>query len=135
VSLKAQRPLPPSYPKELKTIGDHLRKRRLDLKLHQKDVAKAIGVSKATVLNWEHGVEPEVAHVPQIIQFLGYVPFDCPEDPIGRLAYFKKVKGLSYSRLGKLMGRGPEQLTHWMTGRNMPGSKSLKMIEQFLKAT
>jgi len=50
-------------------------------------------------------------HMPKIIEFLGYVPFECPEDMIGRLRYFDLVNGLSYERLGELMGRDPEQLT------------------------
>jgi len=49
--------------------------------------------------------------MPKIIEFLGYVSFECPEDPIGRLEYYKLVQGLSYERLGALMDRDPEQLT------------------------
>jgi len=44
VALKAERPVLPFYPKSLKTLGDHFKKKRLDLKLLQKDVAKKIGV-------------------------------------------------------------------------------------------
>lgn len=44
-----------AYPKEVKTIGDAIRKRRLDLGLLQKDVAKIIGCDETSVLNWEKG--------------------------------------------------------------------------------
>jgi len=40
--LKAQKPNRKPYPKELKTYGDHLRKKRLDLNLSQPQVAKII---------------------------------------------------------------------------------------------
>src|SRR2546426_2892467 len=52
VTLSAKKPISEAYPKTLKTVGDHLRKRRLDLKLYQKDVAKAIGVDSLTSRNW-----------------------------------------------------------------------------------
>lgn len=70
--------------------------------------------------------------MPKIIEFLGYVPFKCPEDPIEKLRYFKLVKGLSYKRLGKLMGRDPEQLMDWLRGRHKPCSKNRNKIETFL---
>lgn len=66
-------------------IGDHIRKKRLDLGLTQIEVAEIIGVKESTVWNWEHGTEPELRHIPKIIEFLGYVPFECPEDTIGKL--------------------------------------------------
>jgi DNA-binding XRE family transcriptional regulator len=33
--------------------GDHIRPRRLTLKLEQKEVARQIGVDKTSVFNWE----------------------------------------------------------------------------------
>jgi len=126
--------LPPKgYPVEPLTIGDHIRKRRLDLGLKQAEVARQIGVTESTVWNWEHRTEPELRHMPKIIDFLGYVPFECPEDTIGQLHYFKQVKGLSYNRLGKVMGRDPEQLSDWLSGRHKPCCKNIQIIEGFLE--
>ena len=45
--------------------------------------------------------------MPKIIEFLGYVPFECPEDPLGKLRYYKRVNGLSYEKLGAVMGKDP----------------------------
>jgi len=114
------------------TIGEHIRKRRLDLGLFQQDVAEIIGVCEATIWGWENGREPELRHVPKIIEFLGYVPFECPDDPIGRLRYFRLVNGLSYKRLGELIGRDPEQLTDWLSGRVKPSKKNVQCIIKFL---
>ena len=50
MSLTASRPLPPAYPRELKTLGDHLRKKRLDLGLLQKDVSQSLGVNETYIL-------------------------------------------------------------------------------------
>ena len=76
-TLKAQRPPPPAYPKEIKKLGDHTRKRRLDLGLRQRDVARQIGVNKDTIYNWEtNRTAPEVRFIPGIIHFLGYAPYN-----------------------------------------------------------
>jgi DNA-binding XRE family transcriptional regulator len=53
VTLSAARPKDRSYPSELNTIGDHLKKRRLDLELLQKDLAEQIGATTCTIQYWE----------------------------------------------------------------------------------
>lgn len=70
--------------------------------------------------------------MPKIIEFLGYVPFECPDDLVGKLRYYKLVNGLSYERLGELMGRDPEQLTDWLCGRRKPCRKNIQSIVIFL---
>lgn len=70
--------------------------------------------------------------MPKIIEFLGYVPFECPKDLIGKLRHFKLVNGLSYERLGKLIGRDPEQLTDWLSGRHKPCKRNIQNIFKFL---
>jgi transcriptional regulator with XRE-family HTH domain len=124
--------LPKGYILSPETLGEHIRKRRLDLGLLQIEVAKMIGVTESTMWNWEHGTEPELRHMPKIIEFLGYVPFECPEDTIGQLRYFKRVNGLSYERLGALMGRDPEQLTDWLSGRAKPCGRNVQSLADFL---
>jgi transcriptional regulator with XRE-family HTH domain len=123
---------PKGYIREPVTIGEHIRKRRLDLGMTQADASRHIGVTESTVWNWEHGGEPELIHMPQIISFLGYIPFEMPQDPIGRLNYLKKLRGLSYEKLGKSMKRDPEQLTGWLSGRITPCQRNIKRIESFL---
>ncbi len=54
MTLKASKPASPAYPKSLETLGDHIRKRRLDLGLEQQQVAARLGVSESTVWNWEN---------------------------------------------------------------------------------
>jgi len=96
------------------------------------EVARVIGITELTIWNWEHGTEPELRYMPKIIEFLGYVPFDYLEDPIGKLRYFEQVKGLSYERLGQLMDRDSEQVTDWLSGRVRPCERNRREIERFL---
>ena len=55
------------------TLGEHLRKWRLEMRLTQTQVAERIGVNPWTILNWEKGhSEPPIETVPALLQFLGY---------------------------------------------------------------
>lgn len=57
------------------TIGEHLKKRRLDLGLDQQQVAEQIGVTWMSVSNWERGIyRPSKRAMQSIIAFLGYDP-------------------------------------------------------------
>ncbi len=98
----------------------------------QGEVVEIVGVTESTVWNWEHGTEAEIRFMPKIVDFLGYVPFECPDNPIGKLRYFKLIKGLSYERLGILMGKDPEQLTDWLSGRIMPCERNINFVIDFL---
>jgi len=81
ISFRVERPVNPAYPKELNTLGDHLRKTRLDRGLSQSDVAMILGVDEDTItcreLNWN---QPMVNQLPSIYSFLGYAPNE-KEDP------------------------------------------------------
>lgn len=123
----------PGYPINPVTIGDHIRKRRMDLGLLQREVAEIIGVTESSVWNWEHGVEPEQHYNPNIIKFLGYIPFDCPDDTVGRLAWYKRANGLTLNELGQQMQRHPDQLQEWLSGTRYPFRKSRDRIELFLE--
>ena len=67
------KPLPDGYSIQLQTIGDHLRKARMDRELLQKDVANIIGVSEDTITFWERNRhQPMKKYLPRIMKFLGY---------------------------------------------------------------
>lgn len=73
-SVSAGRPIP-GYPRELRHIGDHLLKRRLDLGLQQKAAAKRLRTGAWNLRNWEtnrHAIHMQF--YPAIIEFLGYNP-------------------------------------------------------------
>ena len=53
----ASRPFtyPDGYPINPKTIGEHMRKKRMDKRLMQSEVTNIIGVSEESIWNWENG--------------------------------------------------------------------------------
>ena len=61
--------------RKAEAVGDHIRKKRMDLGLLQREVAEIISVTVSSIYNWEHGTEPELQYNPSIIKFLGYIPF------------------------------------------------------------
>jgi transcriptional regulator with XRE-family HTH domain len=73
---KVKLPANPAYPATLDTLGDHLRKVRLDRGLSQSNVARILKVTTETVTRWElNRNQPTVKFVKAVIEFLGYVPF------------------------------------------------------------
>jgi len=85
------------------TLGDHLRRRRIELELYQKDIAARLGVTISTVWNWENTGSVDLRFIPRVIDFLGYNPTSQPEDLLERLAWYKQVNGLSLESLGMEM--------------------------------
>ena len=59
------------YPLNPKTIGEHIRKKRMDLGLMQKEVAGIIGVTKSTIWNWENGWNIQKKYMQKVEGFLG----------------------------------------------------------------
>jgi DNA-binding transcriptional regulator YiaG len=131
IALKAQRPLPNAYPKSLKTIGDHIRKRRLDLGLLQTEVARLFGVCTSTVCNWESNEStPVVRFTPAIQAFLGYDPWPQEESFGGRLRAARRRLGLSQRQFAVQLGVDASTLGDWEASRHRPTRKSQKRVDQ-----
>ena len=109
--LRASKPRPVHYPKQINTLGDHIRKRRLDLKLLQKQVADRIGVHELTITNWERNATvPAIRYIPAIIRFLGYDPVPPAVSLPERLAAVRRVLGLSQRKMAEQLGVGTRDL-------------------------
>jgi len=65
--------LNPTYPKDPKTLGERIRKARMDRSMMIKELAALVGVSPDTIINWElRGVKPtaqRLSRVKEILQF------------------------------------------------------------------
>ena len=47
---------PDGYPVNPMAIGEHIRKKRMDNRLMQSEVADILGVSEESIWNWENGI-------------------------------------------------------------------------------
>jgi transcriptional regulator with XRE-family HTH domain len=113
VTLRGQKSRP-GVPETPRTLGEHLRRVRLDRGLWQKQVAREIGCSKASLLNWEKGhAEPELRFLPAILRFLGYDPRPEPATLGGRIRAAREAAGLSERELARRLGLDPGTLAAW----------------------
>jgi transcriptional regulator with XRE-family HTH domain len=131
--LKTQKPLSPYYPNNLNTLGDHLRKKRLDLGLRQNDVADKIAVHEATIYSWEKNrTSPPVQYIPRIIQFIGYVPYNTEFESVGQeLMTRRHILGLTQEAMARRLGVDPTTLRRWERGRSRASNKSMGKIRVF----
>ena len=93
------------YPLALNSIGDHLLKRRLDLRQNRKFAASLIGVDPESLKNWERGkTEPAVGFFPRLISYLGYNPLPEAESRGSRIRRERISRGLSRKALADSVG-------------------------------
>ncbi|SFT05980.1 helix-turn-helix domain-containing protein [Mucilaginibacter polytrichastri] len=127
--------MPRSYPRNPITIGEHIRKKRIELKLLQSDVARIFQISSDCVTYWENNRSiPQINYFPQIVDFLEYCPLEFDKKSLsGRLKAYRWINGLSYKKLGKLLEVDGSTVAAWEKGGNIPTIKKQKKIEMLLK--
>lgn len=124
-----------AYPRAINSLGDHIRHRRLDLNLLQRQVGDRIGVDGTTITNWERNATvPAVRYIPAIIQFLGYDPLPPTGTLLERLTAARRVLGLSQRKMAEKLGVDPGTMQSWEAGKHQPTGKSLDMIGRVLQS-
>ena len=123
-----------SYPANPKTIGEHIRKVRMEKKLFQKDVAAFCGVGHECVGCWENNkYTPQVQYMPRVIEFLGYDPtVQNLETLEGQIRQFRHLHGLTLEGLGKLIGVKETTISGWESGEIKPSESSLRKLMPLL---
>jgi len=116
-------------------LGEHVKKRRIDLRLLQREVAEQLGVDKFTVLNWERGkTSPDIRYYPAIIDFLGYNPLPRGETFQERLKSARLARGLSWRRLAQELGVWESTVRDWEYGVHSPTGWQRRVVLQFIAA-
>lgn len=133
-TFKAKRPKNPGYPAALDTLGDHLRKTRLDRGLSQSDVARLLNVTEDTVTGWElnrHKPPARLAKV--IIQFLGFCPYQAKS--LGKQLYYARlITGKTQKEVAKEIGCDASNLRYIELDRRKPQPKTWEKIKRFVNA-
>ena len=119
----------------LENIGDHLRKKRLDLTLYQKDVARLLGVDVLTVCNWENNLtNPRLDLLPKIFKFLGYNPTERNASSFGeRITRYRNRTGLSLRKLAKSLDVDPGTLGRWENNKSSPSKGLSARLSNFIE--
>jgi len=108
---------------EPQTIGDHIKARRIQLRLFQTDVARQIGVHFASIQNWERNISvPLPSQIPAISRFLGYVPFKHDGSLGDKLRWLRIVAGWTQDDWAKVARISSGTIGRWEDGRGMHGS-------------
>ena len=116
--LKGTRPREDDF--EPQTLGDHIRKRRLVLGLDQKQAAAGLGVTIATVSNWEGGwAYAAIEHIPAVLEFLGYDPFPEPSTVPERLLAKRRARGWSIRQAARHLAVDPSTWGDWERGKTI----------------
>lgn len=118
-----------------KTLGEHIRRKRVKSNLFQKDVANTIGVSEDSITYWENNrAAPQIQFYPKIIDFLGYIPFEIDSNTFeGKIQLYRYLNGLSHKEMGKLLSVNATTIGAWETGKSKPNSKAKVVILERLK--
>jgi len=116
------------------TIGDHIKKRRMDLRLLQKDIAKRWNVTEETITNWENGYSiPMISYYPLIIEFLGYSLWQFDTNTLsGKILEYRHRYGLSAKQLGRLLGVNLSTVRSWELNESTPSKQKIKKLELLL---
>lgn len=131
--MKTAKPGP--YPADPATLGDHLRKRRHELGLLQRQVARKLRVTLNTVIDWEKDrVEPELRYWPNIISFLGYDPYPEPRTLGEKLRSQYRALGIARKEAAARLGMDENTLQRYETGIWSPKSdRARRLIKKFLE--
>jgi DNA-binding transcriptional regulator YiaG len=115
------------------TVGDHIRKRPLALKMLQKDVAEKPAIDKTSVFNWEANTStPEIRYMPAIIRFLGYNPLPETDGWGGQLVRHRTTLAMTQREAAGRLGVDQGTLAKWERGEREPQGAFLVQVNRFL---
>lgn len=124
------------YSENPQTLGEHLKKRRKELGLFQREAAERMGIWTETYANWENGhSEPVAAQFRPVVQFLGHDPTPAPETLAERLQAKRRELGVTFSQVARYLGWDEGTLTRYLNGTwRMPKSRAAS-LDAFLVTT
>ncbi|MGB9006353.1 MAG: helix-turn-helix transcriptional regulator [Candidatus Aminicenantales bacterium] len=125
----------------MRTWGDWIKVRRLDLKVTKRQLSLRLNVSDVTVYLWEKNrVKPSLAQIPKIIEFLGQDPLKKESDNLGdKIREYRRVHGLTQKKLAEQLGVDQTTLAGWERREHKPSKlfvdRLLSLSSSFTKAS
>lgn len=97
------------------SLGGHLKKRRKQLGLLQREAAKLLGCDHFTYINWENDkTEPVASRFKPVIGFLGYDPSPTPVTLAERVQARRRELGLTFAEVAHRLGWDEGTLTRYL---------------------
>jgi transcriptional regulator with XRE-family HTH domain len=134
LTLRARKPVHrEKYPDFLRTWGDWIKARRLDLKLTKRQLSRRFNVDDVTIYLWEKNrVKPSLAQIPKIIEFLGNDPFEKETQALGdRILEYRRIHGLTQEKFAVQLGIDQTTLAGWESGEHQPTKRLLNKLKSF----
>lgn len=115
-------------------MGEKLRNRRLELHLLQKDLAERLGVTEATITNWElNRHEPKIGYYSKIIEFMGYFPFEIDSSTLGGgIKRCRYMKGVTQEELATELGVNESTVFHYEKNDTKPLRRTMEKLTTML---
>jgi transcriptional regulator with XRE-family HTH domain len=123
------------YSPDPQTLGEHLKKRRKELGLLQREAAERMGIGTDTYANWEKDkTKPVASQFRPVVALLGYDPMPGPSTLAERLQAKRRILGVTFSQVARYLGWNTGTLARYLSGRwRMPTDRA-KVFETFLAA-
>lgn len=123
------------YSENPQTLGEHLKRRRRQLGLLQREVATQLGIGNDTYANWEKGkTTPVAAQFLPTIEFLGYDPTPIAQTLSERLYAKQRSLGVSLAQVARHLGWDPGSLSRYLSGTWALSPKRREALEALLIA-
>jgi transcriptional regulator with XRE-family HTH domain len=116
------------------SFGEHIRNKRVELQINQKQAAELLHTTMSNVWIWENNVaNPLIMNYPAIVSFLGYEPFTIDNTTLaGRIKYYRYKHGLTQEQLAKLIPIDESVLASYESEKHVPLQKNQKKIDDFI---
>lgn len=132
ISLKSLRKK--AFEFEPKTVGEHILRQRLILRLSQAGAATRLGVDPWTVLNWEKGhTKPPTKAFPAIIRFLGYDPNPVAGTLAERLKAKRRQTGWTIRQAANALGVDANSWGGWERSGLIAWPRYRDLVEALLR--
>ncbi|MDB4292285.1 helix-turn-helix domain-containing protein [Maribacter sp.] len=135
LELKSSKPQHLRYPTQILTVGDEVRKARIDRGLTQQEVGQRIGVSRNFVYELElNQHELTIYSLHKSYQFLQYLPETLKIDEStlrGKLYTYRIRNGYSYAIVADKISLDKSTLAHFERGGNVKKGTNAKICDYF----
>jgi transcriptional regulator with XRE-family HTH domain len=116
-------------------LGEHLKKRRRELGLLQREAADRMSIGRDTYVNWEKGkTKPVASQFRPVVAFLDYDPTPEPQTLADRLAAKQRTLGISLAQVARHLGWDPGSLRRYLDGTWRISPNRRDALEAFLTA-
>lgn len=121
------------YSEAPQTLGEHLKKRRKELGLLQREAGERMGVTKETVANWEKDrTKPVPSQFKPVVAFLGYDPTPAPTSLAERFEAKRRGLGATLDQVAQYLGWDEGSLRRYLKGEWRLTADRKEALQRFL---